>query len=104
MVFQNQEKVQSTRISTEIDISDDFQVDENVQNTGHTKEVENCLNQEKAAPAEGEENAIDLNWTMTTTDWERIFYLNTCHTWTDLVMMPHVRILRRERVSQTSPS
>ena len=72
VVFQNQEKVQSTRISTEIDISDDFQVDENVQNTGHTKEVENCLNQEKAASAEGEENAIDLNWTMTTTDWERI--------------------------------
>lgn len=32
------------------------------------------------------------------------FYLNTCQTWTDLVMMPHVRIPRRERVSQTSPS
>ena len=32
------------------------------------------------------------------------FYLNTCQTWTDLVMTPHVRIPRRERVSQTSPS
>ena len=27
------------------------------------------------------------------------FYLITCHTWTDLVMMPHVRIPRRVRVS-----
>ena len=27
------------------------------------------------------------------------FYLITCHTWTDLVMMPCVRIPRRVRVS-----
>ena len=27
------------------------------------------------------------------------FYLITCHTWTDLVMMPYIRIPRRVRVS-----